>query len=63
MSRTGIAVLGVLTVLVFVVVLLYLVQEQRQQAQQLTRLNECVATLERNQSAPQGGLIMGCPID
>ena len=62
MSRTGIAALGVLTALVFAVVLLYLVQEQRQQAQQLTRLSQCVATLERNQGAPQGGPIMNCRI-
>lgn len=45
-----------------VVAVVLLGQEQQRQDRQLSRLSECVSTLERNQGVPQGEVIEGCPI-
>lgn len=62
MVRTGMALLGALLVLVIAAALIYVIRVQQQQAQDLARLMECVSILQRNQSTPESGLVMRCPI-
>lgn len=62
MIRTGAAVLVALTVVALVVAVVLLGQEQQRQGRQLSRLSECVSTLERNRGAPPGQPVPGCPI-
>jgi hypothetical protein len=65
MTRLTAAVLGVLTLVVIAALALVLVgvrDRQQEQERELSRLTECVSILERNQMAPPGEPIMGCPI-
>lgn len=54
-----------LTVLVFVllVAVAWLLQLQREYRRDFVRLERCVSILERNQGAPAGQPVPGCPID
>jgi hypothetical protein len=54
-----------LTVLVLLLLLgvVWLLQLQREHRRDFVRLEQCVAVLERNQGAPAGQPIPGCPID
>ncbi len=62
MIRVGAAILVTLTVVALVVAVVLLGQEQERQSRQLSRLSECISTLERNQAVPHGQVIAGCPI-
>ena len=62
MIRTGLTALIVLTAVILAVAVVWLSQEQKRQARELSRLAECVSTLERNQGTPQGQPVRGCPI-
>ncbi len=62
MIQKALRVAGAVVVLVLAASLVYLFQQQREQARELSRLQNCVSIIERNQDAPFRGPIMGCPI-